>query len=111
MNFPPTQQTEIFESFVQDKLNQFCPEKTERLSTQDKPWVTAEVKQLDRQKSRKYNKRGKTEKYKELAKKFKDKYNSEAEKFLRRNMDELTEAKPGQAYNVLTPTHSHYLTM
>ena len=62
-DFPPTQQTEIFESFVQDKLNQFCPEKTERLSTQDKPWVTAEVKQLDRQNFCEYNKRGKADKY------------------------------------------------
>ena len=63
VNFPPTQQTEIFESFVQDKLNQFCLEKTLRMSTQDKPWVTAEVKQLDRQNFCEYNKRGKADKY------------------------------------------------
>ena len=97
----PTQQTEVFQSVVLDKLNELCPEKTVRLSTQDKPWVTAEIKQIDRQKSREYQKRGKTLKYKQLEKKFKEKYKSAAKKFLRKNMDELMDCKPGQAYNVL----------
>ena len=40
-------------------------------------------------------------KYKELAKKFKNKYNIEASKYLRKNMDELMESRPGQAYSIL----------
>ena len=97
----PSQQTKVFEDKIQEMLNKFCPEKTVRISSQDKPWVTGELKAIARLKSREYNKRGKTERYKDLAKQFTDKYNIEAEKYLRKNMDELIECKPGQAYSVL----------
>ena len=40
-------------------------------------------------------------KYKELSKKFKEKYDLEAAKYLRKNMDELMEARPRQAYSIL----------
>ena len=63
--------------------------------------MTGELKTIARLKSREYNKRGKTVKYKGLEKQFTDKYNIEAEKYLRKNMDELMECKPGQAYSVL----------
>ena len=97
----PTQQAKEFENITMNKLNQFCPTKSVRISSQDKPWVCAELKHLHRLKSREYNKRGKTEKYRTLSKQFTEKYNSEAKKYLRKNMDELMDCKPGQAYNVL----------
>ena len=100
-NLTPSKQIEVFQNIVFDKLNQFCPEKSFRVSSQDKPWVTAELKSLHRSKSREYVKNGKSLKYKELAKLFKRKYKSEAEKYLRKNLDELMECKPGQAYSVL----------
>ena len=90
-----------FEKLLQEKLDLYCPEKTIRLSSQDKPWINAELKRIDRQKSREYIKRGKSIKYKELAQKFESKYKIEAEKYLRKNVDELKESKPGKAYNVL----------
>ena len=46
----PSDQAQYFEKIVMDKLNTFCPEKTLRLSSQDKPWVNSELKQIDRQK-------------------------------------------------------------
>ena len=69
-DLPPDQQTEIFENMIQQKLNIFCPEKTFRISSQDKPWITAELKKLNRLKVREYVKKGKSLKYKELSKKF-----------------------------------------
>ena len=50
---------------------------------------------------REYNKRGKTQKYLNLAKQFDTKYNAAAEAYLRKNMDNLKESNPGQAYSVL----------
>ena len=82
-------------------MDNFCPEKTVKISSQDKPWITAELKKISRQKSREYQKRGKTAKYRELAKTFKMKYKEQTAKFLRKNMVELMESKPGQAYSVL----------
>ena len=40
----------MFENLLLDKLNIFCPEKTLRLSDQDKPWINSEIKQIDKQK-------------------------------------------------------------
>ena len=97
----PTEQASAFEKLLQDKLELFCPMKTMKVSSQDKPWINAELKTISRQKNREYNKRGKSMKYKNLAKKFDEKFKAEAEKYLRKNMDALMENKPGQAYNVL----------
>ena len=69
----PSQQTKVFEDKIQEMLNKFCPEKTVRISSQEKPCVTGELKAIARLKSREYNKRGKTERYKDLAKQFTDK--------------------------------------
>ena len=80
---------------------QFCPLKEFRLSSQDKPFITAELKILHRKKSREYIKRGKTLKYRELAAEFDAKYKNEAQKYLDKNVHELKVNKPGQAYNTL----------
>ena len=85
----------------QDKLNQFCPQKEFKLSSQDKPFISAELKILHRKKSRGYIKRGKTLKYRELAAEFDLKYKNEAQKYLDKNVHELKVNRPGQAYNTL----------
>ena len=48
-------------------ISNFCPEKTMKISSNDKPWITRELKKLHRQKSREYLKRGKSMKYKNLS--------------------------------------------
>ena len=100
-DLPPALQVQKFENIIMEKLNTYCPEKTVRISSQDKPWVTADLKSLHRLKSREYSKRGKTQKYKNLAQEFKVKYKAAAAKYLKRSLDELMECKPGQAYSVL----------
>ena len=72
-----------------------------RISSQDKPFITAELKKLDRQKSSVYTKRGKTDKYKQLERQFKEKYKSAAKKYLNKNMDSLKNTNPGQAFSNL----------
>ena len=97
----PTNQAAVFEILVQQKLDLFCPEKSMKVSSQDKAWINFELKSLKRQKSREYEKRGKTDKYKNLEKMFKSKNKIEAGKYLRKNMDDLKQTKPGQAYSIL----------
>ena len=97
----PSDQAMAFERILQNKLDTFCPEKSMKISSQDKPWIDKELKTIARKKGREYNKRGKTLKYKKLSKDFDVKYKIAAEKFLRKNMDNLMESKPGQAYNIL----------
>ena len=87
----PSLQAAVFEKILKEKLDLFCPVKTVKISSQDKPWITGELKKLHRQKSWEYIKRGKSIKYKNLSNQFKEKYNIEAEKYLRSNMDNLME--------------------
>ena len=96
-----TQMSVVFEQLLGNKLNQFCPEKEVKLSSQDKPFITSELKRIDRLKNREYTKRGKTQKYKDLEKKFQLKYKMEAEKYLNKNLHALKSTKPGQAYSIL----------
>ena len=96
----PTEQVSEFESLLLNKLNLSCPEKTVRISSQDKQWITSELKSLDRKKSREYQKKGKSLKYRKLAEEFKAKYKSETDKYLKTNVDVLKECKPGQVYKI-----------
>ena len=66
----PSHQASIMEAILKSKLDTFCPIKTKRLSSHDKPYITPEIKQIDRRRNREYLKRGKTEKYFELKKVF-----------------------------------------
>ena len=100
-NMSPTEESVEFEQLLNAKLNQFCPEKEIKLSSQDKPFITAELKKVKRQKSREYIKRGKTDKYRQLDKIFTEKYKNESKKYLQKNLDALRDTNPGQAYNIL----------
>ena len=97
----PNEQVHRFEDILKEKLDTFCPLKQLRLSSKDLPFMTSELKRLKRQKMREYIKRGKSKKYIELLKLFKNKFKYQAKKFLDRNMDALRDSKPGQAYSVL----------
>ena len=57
-----------FEKLLNENLNKFCTEKEMKLGCQEKLFITAELKRLDRQKRREYFKKGKTEKYLRLKK-------------------------------------------
>ena len=90
-----------FEQLTLEKLNLFCPEKEIKISSQDKVWITSELKKIHRQKSREYIKRGKSAKYMKLSEQFLTKYNLEAQKYMQKNMDELKTVNPGQAFRIL----------
>ena len=72
-----------------------------KISSKDKLFINAELKRIDRQKNREYLKKGKTEKYLKLKKDFDSKYKEAAKKYLNKNLEDLREVKPGQAFSVL----------
>ena len=44
----PTEQAVAFEQLVNAKLDHFCPQKEMKLSSNDKPFINAELKRIDR---------------------------------------------------------------
>ena len=97
----PTEKALVFEQLLNANLNKYCPQQEMKISSKDKPFINAELKKINRRKKREYQKRGKTTKYFELKKQFDVKFREAAEKYLNKYMDELREAKPGQAFGVL----------
>ena len=91
----------MLQKLLISKLDEYCPLQTFKLSSQDKPYMTFQLKKLHRIKQRVYLKRGKTEKYDKLAAEFKQKLDAAAEKFLKNKMDSLKETQPGKAYKIL----------
>ena len=97
----PSQQVYNFEKIVQQKLDEFLPQKIVKIGIEDKPFMTNELKKLKRLRMREYVRNGKSEKYIKLREEFKVKFKKESQLFLRKNVDSLKESDPGKAYNVL----------
>lgn len=96
-----TEQAENLDSLLLDKLSLFCPMKSMKLSNWDKPFITNDLKKLDRKRKREYIKKGKTLKYYQLKKDFDQLYKKEARKILEKNIESLSSCNPGQPFKIL----------
>ena len=67
----------------------------------DKPYITAELKKMDRQIKREYKKRCKSAKYKGLKSSYDEKLKKAAQVYLEKNVRSLKEDDPGKAYRCL----------
>ena len=96
---------EVQEAAFQDLLIKFldksCPTKTVKLRIQDKPYMTKDLKTIHRERTREYRIRGKSEKYVNLTKTFEKKLFKAKTQFLKKNVENVLQAKPGQAYKML----------
>ena len=66
----PNVQVDIFQSLITQKLNMYLPQKCVKLGTDDKPFITSELKSLKRKRMREYRANGKSEKYLKLKQEF-----------------------------------------
>ena len=62
----PDEKAEVLQKTVMAKLDLYCPQKTRKIASDDKPWVTSKLKEIDRKKKREYRKNRRSEKYKQL---------------------------------------------
>ena len=94
-------QVTIFENLINSKLDQYCPVKTVKIGSQDKPWINAELKKIHRQRNREYCKNGKSLKYQTLNRTFEENFKKASEKYLQKNVCDLMDSNPSKAYRVL----------
>ena len=73
-----------------------------RISDNDLPFFTSELKTLDRQKKREYRKNKKSQKYFCLKSKYDALYEKTSKQYFDNVIDKLLKAKPGQAYSLLS---------
>ena len=98
----PSQQVQTFEEIMNKKLDAFLPQKTVKIRPNfDKPYITGDLKELDRKIKREYRKNCKSEKYLRLKSVYDEKLKKEAKAYLDKNVRSLMEDEPGKAYQTL----------
>ena len=93
--------SEILQKMVLDKLNEYCPEKLRRFSSDDKPWFTSQLKKLDRKRRKEYNLNRRSKKYLHLSKIFNKKVLIAKKQFKSKMIDDVLVAKSSQWYSKL----------
>ena len=81
-----------------DKLDEYCPEKTRRISSDEQPWFTEQLRRLHRKKKREFRRHRGSRRYRQLQKLFEKKLIEEKVKFKRKMIDDVLEARSGQWY-------------
>ena len=81
--------------------------KVTTFSSDDQPWMTPELKQLDRQRKREFRKHRKSEKWTHLSTKFEEKCELAKGNFYKNMIEDLKTSNPGQWYSKLKRMSSH----
>ena len=92
---------EILHAMVLNKLDEYCPEKKRKISSDDQPWFTEQLKRLDRRKRREFHKNRRSKRYKNLQKLFDKKISQEKRKFKAKMIDDVMTARDSQWYSKL----------
>ena len=92
---------ETLHNLVLDKLDEFCPEKNRRISSDDQPWYTEQLKRLNRRIRREYSKKRRSKRYKRLKRIYQKRVLEAKRNFKSRMIDDVMTARSGQWYSKL----------
>ena len=92
---------ENLHNIIMNKLNEVCPEKDKKISSDDDPWYTEKLKKLQRKKSRIFRKNRNSEKYKKLRKLYDTEVIKAKKEFKKKSIDDVLTAKSAQWYRKL----------
>ena len=87
---------EIFQHMLLKKLDEFFPLKERKINSDDQPWISFQVKKLDRKRKREYKKNRRSEKWKALNKLFKKEVKIAKNDFYKSKIAHLKEQKPSK---------------
>ena len=65
------EKAKIFQDMLLRALDDYLPEKSRTISSDDQPWMTSKLKKMDRQRKRTYHSERRSKKWKHLNKLFK----------------------------------------
>ena len=88
-----------FEEMLMEKVELFFPEKNIKINENDQPWMNPELIKLDRKRKKEYNKRMKSQKWKEMNTNFEEKSDQAKVNYYENMVHDLRESKPGQWYS------------
>lgn len=97
----PTEQVHQLFNMISKQVEHIFFLKSVKFSNTDKPFITSEIKRLDRKKKRIYRKQGKSIEYLKISQLFKEKYKKASSSFIQKNVSDLKCSNPSKAYSVL----------
>ena len=95
------EKAECLQSILLEKLNHFLPEKVLKFSSDDQVWVTPEIKEISRKKSREYFKHRKSARWKVLNDLLAEKCEMAKKAYYTNIVNDLKESNPAQWYSKL----------
>ena len=101
MEGSPTEKVERLNKMIEEMVEISFPIVKVKLSNQDLPYITSELKTMARAKKKEYKKNGRSMKYKKLVAVYKKKLKEEAGRYLEKNVSLIKNSNPGRAAKVL----------
>ena len=92
---------DAFHKTIRDKYEEIFHEKTIKISQLDKPWMTPQLKSINRSMKREYWKNRKSDKWKNLKKKFYNLRKIEVKSYYTRILDEAKQTNPSKWYTIV----------
>ena len=92
------EKAQFLQNMLMKKLDEIFPVKLNRFTSDDKPWVTSDIKQLDRKCKREFFKNHKSQKWQNLRQKLKAKCEKAKNSYYRNIVEDLKESNPSQWY-------------
>ena len=93
------EKVERFQELLQEKYLSCFPEKSLKVCTEDKPWISAELKNLNRKLKREFSKNKKSEKWFSLKKDFDKKCENEKKRYYENIVADLKTSNPSKWYS------------
>ena len=96
-----SEQVDKFQQLFSEHVDHHFPLKEVRYSRDDLPFITCDLKKLDRKCKREYRKRKNSPKFRELKKGYNELFHETSESYFKNVVDSVRTSKPGKAYRLL----------
>ena len=101
------EKAEYLQQTLLDKLDVYLPQKTINIRADDEPWVTSELKQIDRNRKREYCRKKKSPKWKKLEEDFVKKSEKAKTDYSQNIVNDLKSSNQSQWYSKIKRMTSH----
>ena len=101
------EKAKIFQDTLLQKMEEFFPQKTLKINSDDQPWMNSKLKKLDRQRKRIYRKERRSAKWHKMDKLFKNEMKSAKSNFYKKSVADLKLSNPSKWYACLKRITSH----
>ena len=92
---------ELFQNVLMENYHRYFPTKSLKVCSEDRPWISADLKKLERRVKREFSKHKQSQKWSKLNEDFLAKCSVEKEKYYENMVSELKTSNPGKWYSKL----------